>query len=301
MRTTVIIPSTCEEFRAPMLRRAILSCLAQGNGVEVLVVANGPRVCDTALKTVEQLGARLLRQSVGNVSLARYAGVQAASGDFFCFLDDDDELLPGSVEARLGAFTADIDIVVSNGLDRTQGGTDTQATPPAIANAIAGDLIGSFLTHNWFASAAPLFRSKTISTSLFNIEDRYFEWTILFFSLALGGFKFRHIDFLGFVRYQDNPTSASKTNSYALAHPTVIASIIDRHSTTGLTTRHRKQLVDKLIRAYNTTAQLFIAQNNLREAWLAHLHCIRLGGWRYLPFTRHLLVQSVKRKTGPVA
>ena len=282
-----------------MLRRAILSCLAQDAAIEVIVVANGPRVCANTLADAQELGVKLLHLPVGNVSLARYAGVKAAEGDFFCFLDDDDELLPRSISARLNAFDPEFDIVVSNGIDRTPDGHLAPSTPASVIEKIDQDLIGSFLAHNWFASAAALFRTRTVPRDSFNIEAQHFEWTILFFDLALGGYRFRYIDFPGFLRYEDNPASASKTIQYALAHPEAIRSIIRKHCNSGLEANHREQLHAKLLRAYNTTAQILLAQQDISSAWLAHLNCVRLGGWKYLSFTRHLLVRSACRNVRP--
>ena len=103
---SAVIPTRA---RPELLRRAVRSALAQTlRDIEVLVVVDGPGP-DTmeVLRQIAQQDERLrvlaLPVSVGG-SDARNLGVQAAKGEWVAFLDDDDEWLPGKLEAQLKAM-----------------------------------------------------------------------------------------------------------------------------------------------------------------------------------------------------
>ena len=55
--------------------------------------------------TIERLGGRLLRQSNGYLGAARNAAARSATGDYLCFLDDDDIALPEMVRRLVTAAT----------------------------------------------------------------------------------------------------------------------------------------------------------------------------------------------------
>lgn len=99
---SVIIP-TCN--RAALLREAIESALAvdrSGFELEIIVVDNGstdetPDVCSA-------YPVRYIRTEMRGASTARNTGIEAASGDFIAFLDDDDVWLPGNIAPQLRVF-----------------------------------------------------------------------------------------------------------------------------------------------------------------------------------------------------
>src|SRR6202522_3854408 len=97
--------------RPELLRRAVRSALAQTlRDIEVLVVIDGPDpVTQAVLQELVQQDGRLrvltLPCSVGG-SDARNRGVDAAAGEWVAFLDDDDEWLPGKLQAQLDAVCA---------------------------------------------------------------------------------------------------------------------------------------------------------------------------------------------------
>ena len=97
--------------RPELLLRAVRSVLAQTlRELEVVIVIDGDDpATERALVELAREDGRVrviaLATSVGG-SDARNRGVDAASGEWIAFLDDDDEWLPGKLQAQLEAVTA---------------------------------------------------------------------------------------------------------------------------------------------------------------------------------------------------
>lgn len=111
---------------AEVLPRALRSVLAQDlTDVEVVVADDGSSRSPEALVRAEFPDAPLtvVTHPNGGLSAARNLGLRAASGDFVWFLDDDDELLPGAVEA-LRSLVVDGVGVVSGAAEVVHDGTD---------------------------------------------------------------------------------------------------------------------------------------------------------------------------------
>jgi len=106
--TTVVIPA----FRsAGTLRKAVVSCLADGLDREVIVVFDGPD--PAAERTLEGLrGVRIVVQAEGRgAPTCRNIGWKLASTDYVIFLDADDYVENGfltAAEARAEADQADV-------------------------------------------------------------------------------------------------------------------------------------------------------------------------------------------------
>ena len=116
---TVVIATAARPERASALRRAIDSVCAQVPAPEVVVVVNGstfdPAIVD-ALKADRRI--RYDYRELGSYPAAQRRGRELVRTAFFCFLDDDDELLPDSIALRLDRMSgADRpDVVVGSGL-----------------------------------------------------------------------------------------------------------------------------------------------------------------------------------------
>jgi glycosyltransferase involved in cell wall biosynthesis len=115
--------------RPELLRRAVRSALSQTlRQIEVVVVVDGddPSTLGMLKEWIleeERLRVVALEKSVGG-SDARNRGVDAAQGKWIAFLDDDDEWLPGKLEAQLAVVErshAPIIIGTSKMIARTPG------------------------------------------------------------------------------------------------------------------------------------------------------------------------------------
>ena len=95
MRISVIIPA----FNAADM---IVSCLQSVVGVgetEVIVVDDGSSDGTAGLVRSEFPEVIVLQQPNKGVSAARNAGIQAATGDYLAFVDADDSLSHGALQA----------------------------------------------------------------------------------------------------------------------------------------------------------------------------------------------------------
>lgn len=122
MDVSVVIP-TCN--RPELATRAVRSALGQTHrDLEVIVVIDGPD--DATAHALGQIGDPRLRVLAlpvrGKAPNARNQGVNAATGRWVALLDDDDEWLPGKIEAQLAlaaTATRSAPIVASRMISRT--------------------------------------------------------------------------------------------------------------------------------------------------------------------------------------
>lgn len=288
LQVSVIIPTTCEASRSELLLRAISSIRAQeGVLVEVLLICNGNRQDGELLAYLErQDGFRVLRMQEGNVSKARYLGVRNVNSDFFCFLDDDDEFLPGCLQQRLMVMTHDLDcdVVVTNGFDHDSG-IDVPLVSSELALMINSDICGTFLMQNWFASPASMFRTKRIKAELFDFAFKYFEWTYLFFLLVSLQKRVVFDNVITYRKYEDNALSVSKSIEYALAYPDFLIEV----KRLNLSKHVKSAVQEKYVTALNSCSNIYRERGQWFNAWKLHLACLTQGGGRYLSYTRHLL------------
>ena len=109
-RISIIIPS----YRQPQfLGRAIESCLEQDHDdLEIIVIDDRSRDASLGLAVAwAQQDERIVvleAHENGGLGRTRNIGLAHATGEYLCFLDSDDYLLPDSLRARLDAFPAAI-------------------------------------------------------------------------------------------------------------------------------------------------------------------------------------------------
>lgn len=285
MSLTVIIASMCEARRADSLRRAIESVRGQlPRDGELVVVANGPEADPALLRSLEsQPGTRVVRVAEANVAKAQQVGRSVVATEFFSFLDDDDEYLPGAVETRLAGFATDpaVDVVVTNGFERFGTRDEPWLADPAAA---AHDPLRALLRENWLASCAGTFRAARVPLAWFDGQTRYFEWTLLAFRLA----SRRTVRVLDVPTYRVHATdlSASRTLAYREAEPVVLAMI----ALLDLPADVRRALRVKIGAAEHRLAVHFLERGDRRRAFSHHLSslCAR-GGLRFLPWSRRFV------------
>ena len=285
---TIIIPTTCEKTRSKQILRAIKSVLCQELvKIELIIVVNGKKydkvLFDSLINNAE-LSVFYLEE--GNVSLARKEGVKHISGEYFGFLDDDDEFLPKALFSRVKAMEqdAEIDVVVTNGFFYKD--IDIPLVDDDLKSKIYEDPASSFFECNWFASPASLFRVKTIEPYLFDFEFKYFEWTYLFFLLIMYNKNIKYVHTETYRVHENNSSSASKSIEYKIAY----SGFLKELKKLNLSKNIKNKIRQKYIVSLNTLANHFLENNNKKEALISHFKCLINGGWRYLPYTRKLFL-----------
>lgn len=98
---SVIIPS---HNRPQLVAQAVESVLAQNHPTEIIVIDDGSDPALTAEGVLAHPVVRLLRNDVAQgPTRARNVGIDAATGTYMAFLDDDDIWLPGKLSACVRA------------------------------------------------------------------------------------------------------------------------------------------------------------------------------------------------------
>lgn len=120
------------------LRRAVDSVLSQLQpGCELLVIDDGST--DETPQVLEEIQARnpprfsWTRQDNAGAAAARNTGLRRSHGAYLLFLDADDELLPGALEAACDAIRANpqVSVILGGRLTRRADGREKYQPPPS--------------------------------------------------------------------------------------------------------------------------------------------------------------------------
>jgi glycosyltransferase involved in cell wall biosynthesis len=187
---SVVIPT---RGRPELLLRAVRSALAQTlQDIEVIVVIDGDdppteSALEETMRNDERVSVIALTTSVGG-SDARNRGVQAASGEWVAFLDDDDEWLPGKLQAQLEAVivsTAPVVIGTCKIIARTPSrdyvwprrmpGSDEQICEYLLARRTLSRGEGSIQTSTFFVQRA-LMQAHPFKSGQLKHQDT--EWLL---------------------------------------------------------------------------------------------------------------------------
>lgn len=290
---TVIIATSCEPHRVGPLRRAIASVLSQdGVDVDLVVVVNGTRVDAGFYDELRSDGRlRVCYRDEGSFPAAVRFGREQVRREYFSFLDDDDYYLPGALRTRLEALIGPpvVDFVCTNGY--VEGGHG-DALFVRDTSLLATDPLGAHFAFNWLGSSAALFRAETITPEYFDGVTRHFEWTWLTHRLLTAGKTVRFADVPTFYKC-DTPGSLSKDPS---ADPLLTEVRLLQSMQIGARPVHRRVLSHKIRAALHALSHHHASIGRLDQAWSCHLRSlVRHGGWRHLPYTRHLLLATVTR------
>ena len=166
---TVVIGSTCDDTRRDLLRRACNSirAMAGEHDYSIVVVANGPRVSSEVIEWLEaRSDTYVARLKSGSYPLARRVGAEIADCEFLAFLDDDDELMPQTLAAKIEYFRQhpDVDVLVTDGI-RVSGTSETKIFPPREVRS--ADFVETLMRTGWGAGALT-FRRENIDLAAFD-------------------------------------------------------------------------------------------------------------------------------------
>jgi glycosyltransferase involved in cell wall biosynthesis len=129
---------------AKAVRVAVSSVLEQINEVcELIVIDDGSQdETSTVLAAITPpptVQCRFIRQENAGPAAARNHGLQLATGKFILFLDADDELLPGAVDAVIKAIKAhpEAGLILGAHIDRLPNGRERLVPPTPICGDIS--------------------------------------------------------------------------------------------------------------------------------------------------------------------
>jgi glycosyltransferase involved in cell wall biosynthesis len=289
---TVVIASLCDDARSELLKRACESVRTMAGGCDysIVVVANGPRVSSSVLEWLAtRPDTRVIRLRSGSHPLARRVGAEMADSEFLAFLDDDDELMPNTLERKIAQFRQhpEIDVLVTDGL-RVNGSTATKIFPPPEARC--ADLVETMMRTGWGACALTL-RTRNIELSAFDAEFRHMEWTLTAFELARHH-RFGFLDEPTYRYYEDTPDSLSKR----AAHNVAAAEVWRRLSKGYAGTSYDAAVRRRYGRECHNASQEYVRQGRMRDAWRLHAESLQCpGGVVFAPFSAKLLFASFRR------
>jgi glycosyltransferase involved in cell wall biosynthesis len=283
---SVIMPTAATADRAACLTRALDSVLSQqGVRLDVIVVANGPSSDPDLLATLaRRRDIRLVRRHEAGLGPAISTGRDLVNAPCFAELDDDDVLLPGALTTRIERLRAEptVDAVVTAGFLRA-GGAESLNFPDI--GRCAADPLRTLMDSMWLPPCAGLFRTATVPTAYFRAMPAYLEWTYLATVLSLE----RRIAFVQtptFIYNEDTPGSLSKSREYVLHQPAAIKALLRLPVPPDV----RRRLRHKYVAALHGASVTGLSLGRTSLAWKLHLQTVlHPQGWRYLPYTRHLL------------
>jgi glycosyltransferase involved in cell wall biosynthesis len=288
---SVIMPTLARLERASSLIRAIDSVVSQDGARGIpLVVVNGPSATTEVKEHLaRRRDIRVVTLEEAGLPLALKTGRATVDTSYFAVLDDDDELLPGALVTRLQALDeAAADVVVTNGYLQ---GFGRRVVNIEDFGEIQADPLRALLRRHWLPPCAGLFRTHAVTLDFFEAIPEYREWTYLGLRLALE----RKIHFMSrptFVYRTDTPGSLSKSKASCLAESRAMARMLELPLPRDVRTTMRARLTAGLHSASDWERR----DGNHLAAWRWHLRCLlRPRGWRYLPYTRHLLIGSLRR------
>ncbi len=293
---TVIVPTLAEHRRRHAIERALASLRAATTlpeALEIVVVVNGDRHDAAVLDWLAAQPVRVVRVAEGSAPLAQLVGRRHVATPYFCFLDDDDEYLPGAIDTRLAALARapSVDVVATNGW-RCVAGQDALAFNRLWM--VAADPLAALFDENWLASCGAMFRSDRVDATFFEDFHPFLEWTWLAFRITTAGRSVATVDEPTF-RIHDTPGSASKSARYAAAERSLYERMLaatERSDIRGL-------LCDRIQNQWHMRSVESLRAGDMRGAWSDLRHVLAYPRpWRYVRHFIRLVLASIWRREG---
>jgi hypothetical protein len=293
VKVQVLMVSLCLAQRRRSLLHAIDGIVNQeGVRATAVVVVNGERFDPRLFEELERRrGVRVVYQKEASIFLARRRARECVETPYFAMLDDDDELLPGALRARLQPLLDDatVDVVVSNGYLADEG---EESLILADVAGIGQDPLGRLMEANWLPTAAGLYRSSAVTPDYFDVTLRSIDMTYLAFRLALD----KRLVFLGQPTFRKRYSADSISSTDAWMLPA--ADTLRKMLTFPMPASVRRKLRRKYGAALHAASDHFLRHGSPGKAWSCHLRSLMQpsGLARYGLYTRRLLIPAVWRR-----
>ncbi len=224
--------------QAHYLEEAIESALSQSHRpLEILVVDDGS-TDDTGAVAASYPRVRYIRQTNRGLAAARNTGLANSAGEYVVFLDADDKLLAGALEAGLGCFHEFPDSAFVSGTYRNIF-SDGSPAPTGPAQFIENDHYCRLLEGNYIGMhAAVLYRRDVLAaTGGFNESLRACEDYELYLRIARQFPVSVHREVI--AEYRQHDTNMSKDRAFMLQ---AVLSVLQMESRRVPDPRHRSAL-----------------------------------------------------------
>ncbi len=232
MKISVVIPAY---NAAQTVGRAIDSVLAQTRPAdEVFVIDDGSS--DGTAEVIRSYGDKvtLIQQQNAGVSVARNAGIEAATGDWIAFLDSDDEWLPEKLQCQTEHLQRNPDLAWTYANLYKKEGQDECVeahTSPRTAKLLAGgeifdDYLEAFVNQAFAWTGTVMVRRDIFDTvGDFKPGMKRAQDTDVWFRIAYQFPKVGYISTPLAIYHMDTPGSSIKINDQV----DVAVTLIERH------------------------------------------------------------------------
>ena len=234
----------------------------------------------------------LVREARG-LPAALAAGRAMVMTPWFTALDDDDLLLPGALLLRVRALEerTDCAAVITNGFRRNGSGDElhVQGRQPcacATRSARCSRATG-------FCPARGCAERTAVGVNVFEEMPSFLECTYLAMRIA-AEHPIVWLDTPTVVYSVGSPAAESLSRAYVLGQVAGLRRII----ALNLPDDVRRALRSRIAGAYHSAADHERMAGARLAAWRWHVaSLLQPSGWRYLPFTRHLLRDAVRPRS----
>lgn len=283
----IIVRTLADKPRSQLLFRALDSIQNQdGITARPIVVVNGQKFDPAVLEALKNRpGILLHREQEASMRVARAAGRNLATAPFFSYLDDDDELIAGSLIGPMRWLVShpDCDVLINKGYFVMDGGALKESTH--LADHVNQPSMG-LLNECWLSPGASIFRTTSIPADMLNADWTHLEWTHLAFELCAERKQLNFMD-VATVRYYDTPGSMSKQVEH---HEAALNLLRVVRRDTRLHSEVRREASRKYLRTLHNLAMTYWQNGHYLRAWCCHLGSLRPPHtFKYLLFSRKLL------------
>lgn len=293
---SIVVPTMANARRETQLVRAVQSISeATARPVKIIACVNGDQWTQSAVNFLAHRdGVELHMLPKPSLPDAIAHGRRVVTTPFFGFLDDDDELLPGSLDRKLNLLSADqgLDVVCGNGVRRRFSGDEPMFS---FLRDAAPDPLMAMFREIWLVSCGALYRSSSIPVSYFEDQSKFAEWTWLAFCLALDGKKLGFDDRPGFI-VNETSGSLSKSTGFSEAYLALYQRMLNRRPPQAV----RREILKRMANAAHDMSDAAYMRGDLRAAGRHHLASLSYpGGLRYLGYTLRLARLALGRRQRP--
>jgi Glycosyl transferase family 2 len=235
-------------------------------------------------------GVQIIVLPEAGLPRALRAGRDAVRTPWFGTLDDDDMLMPDALARRVGTLEGNLaaDVLVTNGINR-RGTVDALHVHDDLR--VGTDPLRALHRQNWLLPGSWLARTERVGTSLFDGMPPYRECTFLALRFCTE-YAMAWMQEPSVVYHVGSPESVSHSYEYLQGQAQAARMLLSLR----LPAQMRRRVRREIAAALHEAADRCWSDGALREAWRFHGQSLRAWcGFRFLPFTRHLILAESRR------